>query len=75
GHWLLVLYLGLVCTLLAYIAWTVALRRVDPSRAVSFVYGIPVIAVAIGAVALGEPVTPWLAAGGGMIVGGVALAR
>jgi drug/metabolite transporter (DMT)-like permease len=75
GRWLLVLYLGTVCTLAAYIAWTMALRRVDPSRAVSFLYSIPVLGVAIGAVTLGEPLTPWLVAGGGMIVGGVVLAQ
>ena len=73
--WALVLYLGLACTLAAYVAWTLALRRVDPSRAVSFLYLLPVAAVAIGAVTLGEPVTPWLVAGGAMIVGGVALAQ
>ena len=71
----LVLYLGLVCTLAAYIAWTVALRRVDPSQAVSFVYAIPVVAVAISALLLGETVTPWLALGGGLVVGGVVVAR
>ena len=75
GPWLMVLYLGVVCTLAGYIAWTVALRRVDPSRAVSFIYGIPALAVAIGALTLGEPVTAWLAAGGLLIVGGVALAQ
>src|SRR5690242_9487232 len=74
-RWLLVLYLGIACTLLAYVAWTLALRRIEPSRAVSFLYLLPVAAVAVGAVTLGEPVTPWLVAGGGMIVGGVALAQ
>jgi drug/metabolite transporter (DMT)-like permease len=75
ADWVLVLYLGLVCTLAAYIAWTVALRRVDPSQAVSFVYAIPVVAVAISALLLGEAVTPWLALGGGLVVGGVVGAR
>jgi drug/metabolite transporter (DMT)-like permease len=75
GQWLLIVYLGVVCTLAGYIAWTVALRRVDPSRAVSFIYGIPVAAVLIGSLTLGESVTPWLAAGGLMIVGGVAVTQ
>ncbi len=74
-QWLLVIYLGVVCTLAGYIAWTVALRRVDPSRAVSFIYGIPVAAVLIGALTLGESVTLWLAVGGAMIVGGVAVTQ
>src|SRR5204863_9488472 len=47
---LLVLYLGLVCTLAGYVLWTVALRRLDPSRAVAYLYGVPDVAVEVGAV-------------------------
>ncbi|HEU0195257.1 MAG TPA: DMT family transporter [Gaiellales bacterium] len=74
GGWALVAYLGLVCTLAAYLAWTLALRSLDASSAVAFLYGVPVCAVAIGALTLGEPVSTWVVAGGGMIVGGVAVA-
>jgi drug/metabolite transporter (DMT)-like permease len=74
-QWLLVAYLGIVATLLAYVAWTLALRRLDASHATSFLYGVPVVGVAIGAIALGESVTVWLAVGRAMIVGGVALAQ
>jgi drug/metabolite transporter (DMT)-like permease len=72
---LLVLYLGLVCTLAGYVLWTIALRRLDPSRAVAYLYGVPVVAVAVGAVTLGESVTAWLALGGVLVVGGVALSQ
>ena len=75
GDVLLVLYLGLVCTLAGYVLWTIALRRLDPSRAVAYLYGVPVVAVAVGAVTLGESVTAWLALGGLLVVGGVALAQ
>ncbi len=75
SQWLLVGYLGIVSTLLAYVAWTLALRRLDASRAVSFLYAVPVFGLVIGALTLGESVTLWLAAGGAMIVGGVALAQ
>jgi drug/metabolite transporter (DMT)-like permease len=73
--WMLVAYLGLVCTLAAYIAWTMALQHLDASRTVAFLYGVPVLAVAIGAVTLGESVTGWLAAGAVLVIGGVALAQ
>ena len=46
----------------------------EASAAASFLYGIPALAVVIGAATLGEPITPWLAAGGAMVVGGVAVA-
>ena len=75
GDLLLVLYLGLVCTLLGYVLWTVALRSLDPSRAVAYLYGVPVVAVAVGALTLGESVTAWLAVGCVLVVGGVALAQ
>ena len=61
--WALVLYLGLICTLFAYIAWTRGAGHLDASRAVAYLYGVPPLAVLIGALTLGEEVTVWLAAG------------
>jgi len=75
GDLALVVYLGLVCTLAAYVLWTIALRSLDPSRAVAYLYGVPVVAVAVGAATLGESVTGWLALGGVLVVGGVALSQ
>jgi O-acetylserine/cysteine efflux transporter len=75
GDLLLVLYPGLVCTLAGYVLWTVVLRSLDPSRAVAYLYGVPVVAVGVGAITLGESVTPWLALGGLLVVGGVALSQ
>lgn len=71
----LVLYLGVVCTLLGYVAWNIGLRGLGPTRAVSYAYAIPPLAVLFGAIALDEPVTLWLLLGGGLIVAGVALAQ
>jgi drug/metabolite transporter (DMT)-like permease len=71
----LVLYLGVVCTFLGYVGWNVGLRGLGPTRAVSYAYGIPPLAVVIGALTLDEPVTAWLVAGGVLVVGGVALAQ
>jgi drug/metabolite transporter (DMT)-like permease len=73
--WTLVLYLGLICTLFAYNAWGMALRRLDASRTVAYLYGVPVLAVVIGALTLGESVTVWLALGAALVVGGVAVAQ
>ncbi|MDX6495842.1 MAG: hypothetical protein QOE17_1828 [Gaiellales bacterium] len=73
--WTLVLYLGLICTLFAYNAWGMALRRLDASRTVAYLYGVPVLAVVIGALTLGESVTVWLALGVALVVGGVAVAQ
>lgn len=75
GDAALVLYLGVVCTLAGYVAWNVGLRGLGSTRAVTYAYAIPVIAVALGAALLDEPVTAWLAAGGALVLGGVAAAQ
>lgn len=71
----LILYLGIVCTLLGYIAWNIGLRGLGASRAVAYAYGIPPLAVVTGALTLDEPVTLWLVLGGALVVAGVALAQ
>jgi drug/metabolite transporter (DMT)-like permease len=74
-EWTLIAYLGLVCTLFAYIAWTYGLRQLDASRAASYLYCIPPLAVLIGAATLGETVTAWLLLGTAMVIAGVAIAQ
>jgi drug/metabolite transporter (DMT)-like permease len=69
----LILYLGIFSTLLGYIGWNIGLRAFGPTRAVTATYAIPALAVLFGAVTLEEPVTAWIAVGGLLIVGGVAL--
>jgi drug/metabolite transporter (DMT)-like permease len=73
GDLALILYLGIFSTLLGYVAWNIGLRAFGPTRAVTATYAIPALAVLFGAVTLEEPVTAWIAAGGLLIVGGVAL--
>jgi drug/metabolite transporter (DMT)-like permease len=75
GDILLLLYLGLVATLLGYIGWTRGLRQLEASRTVAYLYGVPVVAIVIGALALGESVTVWLGLGGVLVVAGMALAQ
>jgi drug/metabolite transporter (DMT)-like permease len=75
GDAALVLYLGILCTLLGYLAWNVGLRGLGSTSAVTYAYGIPVLAVAFGAVLLDETVTLWLAVGGALVLAGVAAAQ
>ncbi len=72
---LLLLYLGVLATLLGYIGWNVGLKGLGPTLAVTYAYGIPPLAVAFGAIFLDEPVTLWLALGGALVVGGIAAAQ
>ena len=71
----LILYLGVLATLLGYIGWNAGLRGLGPTRAVTYAYGIPPLAVLIGAVVLDEEVTIWLVVGAALVVGGIALAQ
>jgi drug/metabolite transporter (DMT)-like permease len=71
----LLLYLGVLATLLGYILWNAGLKGLGPTRAVTYAYAIPPLAVTFGAVLLDEPVTIWLALGGALVVGGIAAAQ
>jgi len=71
----LLLYLGVLATLIGYILWNVGLRGIGPTRAVSFAYAISPLAVTIGALTLGEPVTAWLVLGAALVVGGIVLTQ
>jgi drug/metabolite transporter (DMT)-like permease len=71
----LILYLGVLATLLGYIWWNTGLRGLGPTRAVTYAYAIPPLAVLIGAIALDEPLTLWLALGAALLVGGIAFTQ
>jgi len=75
GSWIALAVLGLGATLGGYVTWSIALRGLEPSRAMSYLYCVPPLAVAIGAVFLDEPVTLWLLLGGALVIGGVAVAQ
>jgi drug/metabolite transporter (DMT)-like permease len=72
---LLLLYLGVLATLLGYIAWNIGLRGLGATRAVAYTNANSPLAVAFGAIFLGEPVTAWLALGAALVVGGIATAQ
>ena len=72
---LLVLYLGVLATLLGYIGWNYGLRSLGPTRAVVYTYGNPPLALLIATVALGEELTGWLVVGALLVVGGIVMAQ
>lgn len=56
----------------AYASWNSALRVLGPVKTTNYIYTVPVVNTALGALVLGEPVTALTLAGCGLIVGGVA---
>lgn len=72
--------LAVLCTALAFIAFFALIARVGPVKAPLFTYVNPVVAIVLGTIILGEPLTPglligfplvllgcWLAATGGTL--------
>ena len=68
--WSLV-YMGVFPGAIAYVLWTRVLVQMDVSRAVSFIYLIPLIATAISWVWLGERLPLLALVGGFLTLGGV----
>ena len=68
-------YLGLVPTALGFATWSFALRRGSAGRTASLNYLIPVVAILLGWVALGERPPGLAFAGGALCLAGVYLAR
>ena len=70
-----VLYLGVVPTALAYVLFARGLRRLSAAETTTLVLAEPVTAALLGTLALGERLGPGAALGGGLVLAGlVALA-
>ena len=68
AQWGAIAYLAIVCSVLAYFFYNYALARVEASRAAAWIYLEPPVAVALGAVVLGETVTAQTVLGGLIIL-------
>jgi drug/metabolite transporter (DMT)-like permease len=69
--WMGLLFLGIFCSGLAYIAWYDALQAVPASQVGVFLYLEPMVTVIIAAIVLGEPLLWSSLLGGGIILAGV----
>jgi drug/metabolite transporter (DMT)-like permease len=67
------LYMGIFPTALSYAMWSIVVSRMNVSRAVSFLYLVPVFAVVIAWAWLGELPTMLALGGGAMVIAGVVL--
>lgn len=68
------LLLAVLCTAVAFIGFFALIREVGPARAPLFTYVNPVVAIALGAIVLGEHVTTGLLVGFPLIILGCWLA-
>jgi drug/metabolite transporter (DMT)-like permease len=65
-----IVVLGLICTALAFVVFSVLIREVGPGRALVFTYVNPVVAVGLGVAILGERPGPGAVAGLLLILAG-----
>ena len=66
--------LAVLCTAIAFITFFALIKRVGPVRAPLFTYVNPVVAIVLGTIVLGEPVTPGLIIGFPLVLVGCWLA-
>jgi drug/metabolite transporter (DMT)-like permease len=66
-------YLIVFGSIVAFTAYSWLLRNVTPARAATYAYVNPVVAVVLGWLIAGEPITAWMLIGAAIIVGSVML--
>ena len=71
--WLLLLFLGLFCSGLAYLLWGKALEEIPATKAGVFLYFIPVVSVSIAHFVLLEPIDIFFVVGTIFVMAGVAI--
>ena len=69
------LYLGLICSALCYLMWNEAIVKLGAMKTNVYVYLVPVVTMAAGAVFLGEKISWAGAAGVALVVGGMLLSN
>lgn len=72
--WIGVAFLGIFCSALGYHFWNQAIPVLGVTASNNLLYGLPLVGVITGVLALGEPLTPAISAGAVQILGGVLLA-
>ena len=75
GQWAELIYLVLASGIGGTLMWNYGTKHLSSTAAGTFLYLIPVIAVACGALILSEPVTLYIVAGGALMLAGVAAAQ
>ncbi|MFN0101728.1 MAG: DMT family transporter [Bryobacteraceae bacterium] len=75
GAWWAFGYMTIISSVLCYIGWAYALKRLAASRLSAFSYLQPLVATLLALPMLGEPITATLVGGGGLIMAGLFLSE
>ena len=71
--WLALLFVGVVCTGIAYVLYFRLIESAGPVRALTVTFVVPVFALLYGSVFLDERITPWMIGCGAVILLGTSL--
>ncbi len=66
-QWFAVLFLALICSVVSFFAYNMALSKLDASRVAVYIYFEPVVAVVLGITLLGEVLT-WQSVAGSLAI-------
>jgi drug/metabolite transporter (DMT)-like permease len=69
--WIALVYMGTIGTAVAFVWFLEGVQQLGPARAAIFVNLVPVAAIALGALLLGEKITTAMLAGAALVVAGV----
>ncbi len=69
AQWLALLFLVIVCSVLSYFAYNIALSKLDAARVAVYIYFEPVVTVLLGVTLLGEQLT-WQSVLGSLTIAG-----
>ena len=70
--WLAIIYMGVLCSAVAFLVWNWALTRIEASQVGVYVYIEPVVTVLLASIFLSEALTWPVVIGGGVVLSGVA---
>lgn len=75
SQWMSILYLAVVCSVMAYFFYNYALTQIEATKASVWIYLEPPVAMVLGALMLGEAVSLQTVAGGLVILGSLYLTQ
>ena len=70
-----ILFLGIGASALCFVSWNFALRRLGTIRSSGYIYLEPVVTVITAVILLGDPLTPYTAAGTLLTLGGLVVSE
>lgn len=71
GTWLALAYNVVLCTVVAFVVWNGAMKKIGATRSNFYRYLVPAVAVAAGALFFDEPILPMQIAGGFVMIMGL----